>query len=463
MTSLTLVTVAVVLYGIINRRGYSRALALGGATGAGAAAVVGSLAVPTFYAVSIGAMVALVLQSVGNGRAGARRRTPLPPGVASLLVFFAWSVLVTVLAPIVFDGLSVLAPDGTPRHLVAGTLISSNFAQIIYLALGIAVVVFVARSSTARSDLIGLAAGLTTLLSLWRYLYLNLGVPFPDGFFDNSPAFNYVETAAGDVQRFRGILSEPAGLAVSSLVSIAYMIPRALQVRGLRRVGCLLVAAVAGYLGAISTSATFVIGGGLIAAIALVTFGLGFLMRRISISAGVSVAVCLLVIAALWLVPTIAAFVETTINEKISSSSYDDRSSSNSQSYALFLDTFGMGVGLGASRSSAFLPGLLSTTGLVGTALFCLSVTSIIYRSAAIRACRPVIWALISLLVVKLVSGPDLSDSTGILYLSLGLLSRAAYEKHYVLPKTRLSSNEFAPDALDPLCCPAPPTAGLTR
>ena len=42
------------------------------------------------------------------------------------------------------------------------------------------------------------------------------------------------------------------------------------------------------------------------------------------------------------------------------------------------------------------------------------------------RTCRPVFWTLVTLLVAKLFAGPDLSDSSGILWLSLGLLSQAA-------------------------------------
>jgi hypothetical protein len=39
-----------------------------------------------------------------------------------------------------------------------------------------------------------------------------------------------------------------------------------------------------------------------------------------------------------------------------------------------------------------------------------------------------VLWALIALLVVKVAAGPDLSDSSGIFWISLGLLSRGILE-----------------------------------
>ena len=68
MTSLTLVTVLIIAYGVLSRHGYGRALALGGVTASGAAAVVGSIAVPTFYTVALGTLVALGLSLLGNGK-----------------------------------------------------------------------------------------------------------------------------------------------------------------------------------------------------------------------------------------------------------------------------------------------------------------------------------------------------------------------------------------------------------
>ena len=425
MTSLSIVTLLLIAYGALGRPGYGVALALGGATAAGAAVVVGATAVPTFYAVSLGAAVGLVLSMIGS----AFRRAPRvasSPGVGLLVLFFAWSTLVTLVAPVIFDGTVVLAP-GTGRRLLAGGFFtSSNIAQVVYLFLGVAVVAFLSRSPKAGPGLIGLAAGTTTVLSFWRYLHQYAGLPFPEDFFDNSPAFAYIETAPQGIQRFRGILSEPAGLAVSCLVTVAYMVPRAVQLSGRRRAGALLIAGIAIFLGSVSTSATFVVAGGIVTALALATFGFDFLSRRVRLSGLVGVLACGVVIALVWVLPLLASFVETTINQKVSSSSFNDRSFSDSTSYDLLLSTFGFGVGLGANRASSFLPGLLSTTGIIGTLLFTAAVVTLVVRGGKVRRYRPVVWALVTLLVVKLVSGPDLSDSSGILWISLGLLSHAA-------------------------------------
>jgi hypothetical protein len=144
-----------------------------------------------------------------------------------------------------------------------------------------------------------------------------------------------------------------------------------------------------------------------------------------------------LVIVALWILPIVADYTESVVNEKVGSASFDERSDANAVSYEIFLDTYGVGVGLGASRSSSFFAGLLSTTGIVGTLLLAAVVVTLIRRSAPIVEYRPVVWALVTLLVLKIVAGPDLSDTSGVFWMSLGLLSRAV-----LLAEARRSGTE---------------------
>ena len=425
MTSLTGITLVIILYGALSPHGYGRSLALAGSMAAGAALVAGGIAVPTFYAVALGTAVALGFDLLPHGRRREPRRWRPPPGVSLLLLFAAWSIAVTMFSPVLFDGTPVIVVGGARGHLTAGSVTSSNVAQMIYLVCGVCVVIFLARSRTAGPELIGLAAGLTIILSLWRYAHQVAGVPFPEGFFDNSPGFAYIETAPGGLQRFRGIFSEPAGLAGASLVAVSYMSSRSFHVRGWRRAGALTVAVAALYLGIISTSATFVVASVVMALIVSGAFLVGFLARRRFVSAVVGVVSCTAVVVALFVLPVVTRFVETTVNQKVASSSFTERSGSNGLSYGIFLDTWGMGVGLGGTRASSFLAGLLSTTGLVGVLLFSAFVIFLLRRASLVVAYRPVLWALVATLVLKTIAGPDLSDSSGVFWMSFGLLSRA--------------------------------------
>jgi hypothetical protein len=139
--------------------------------------------------------------------------------------------------------------------------------------------------------------------------------------------------------------------------------------------------------------------------------------------------------------PIVADFAEAMVNEKVSSASFSERSGADARSYDIAVDTFGFGVGLGAARASSFLPGLLATTGIVGTLLFVTAVSGLIRRGAALPEYRPVIWALVALLVTKVVAGPDLSDSSGVMWMSLGLLSHAVL----VADRRRAVASPFGP------------------
>ena len=426
MTTLTLVALAVVIYGVVNSRGYGRALALGGATPAGAALVFGSTAVPTFYAAGVGAAVGVAARLLPRNRPEERLGVAALPGFAPLVALVTWSVLVTLIAPVLFDGLPVLAPGGIAAHLSAGHLTPSNRAQSIYLVLSACVVVFLARSRWATPAIIGTATGLTTLLCLWAYLAQTFGVPYPYGVFDNSPSFNFISTTPTGLPRFRGIFSEPAGLATSAVITIGYMLSRAVHVRGMRRLGALVMAGIAAYLASISTSATFVVAILALGAVAAVVHVEKVLLRRGPVSAAAVTLMSLAALVAVWLLPRLAGYVEQTLNTKIASSSYADRSGADQQSFQLLLQTFGMGTGLGSNRPSSFAAGLLSTVGLPGTLLFIGLVVVLIREAYPVRAYRPVVWALVGALVAKLISSPDLSDTSGIVWMSLGLLARAA-------------------------------------
>ncbi|GAB4082280.1 hypothetical protein [Modestobacter muralis] len=426
ITSLTIATVAVIVFGVLNPRGYGRALALGGATPVGAALVVGAVAVPTFYAVAIGALVGVGLGLLRATDTSARGQFLPVPASRQLVLLVVLSVLVTLTAPLLFDGLAVLNPSGAAATLRAGVLTKSNLAQIAYLVLSVVVVAYLARSRWTGPELIGTAVGLATLLSFWSWTHTSAGVPFPVGVFDNSPAFAFIQTAPGGLLRVRGIFSEPAGLATSCLVTIAYAVSRLWSVRGLRRLGLLVVGSMALFLGSISTSTTFVVAGVALAVIAILVGTATFVLRRGSLSRAAVAALCAAAIASLWLLPVVANAIGQQVSDKVSSSSYTDRSSADSFSYDLVVNTFGFGTGLGSNRASSFVASLLSTVGVVGALLLLAAVVTLVRRGWGVRQARPAVWALTALLICKVVSGPDLSDNSGVLWMSLGVLAHAA-------------------------------------
>jgi hypothetical protein len=128
----------------------------------------------------------------------------------------------------------------------------------------------------------------------------------------------------------------------------------------------------------------------------------------------------------LLLLPTITLALSSTVGDKVASQSYNERSTANTDSYHVFFNSYGFGVGLGSDRASSFVPTLLGATGVIGSALFVAAVAVLLRRGWRVPTYRPVVWALVALLVGKISSGPDLSDGTGILWISLGILAHAA-------------------------------------
>lgn len=415
------------IYGALNRRGYGQALALAGATPAGAALVVGTIAVPTFYTVAIGVVAALALGGLGQARTGAHADFPAVPASRPLVVMVVVSVLVTLVAPLLFDGLPVQTPTGANNALTAGVITKSNIAQIVYLILSVGIVVYLARSSWTGPELVGTATCVATLLSFWSWMHTAARIPFPEGLFDNSPSFVYQSLLPGGIPRVRGIFSEPAGLASGCIVTVAYCTSRLRSLSGIRRLGLLAVAGVAIFLGSISTSTTFPIAGIALFAIAAFVGTVTFVLRGGSLSYPAITVLSVAAIAALWVLPYIANAVGQQVVDKVASSSYLDRSFADSQSYRLAFETLGIGTGLGSNRASSFLASLLSTVGVVGTLLLAAVVVTLVRRGWSDRRARPAAWALIATLTCKVVSGPDLSDNSGVLlWLSLGVLANAA-------------------------------------
>ena len=423
MTALTPIIVLAMFIGALSGR-YWVALAIGGATPIGAALLAGDNAVPTFYLAAAGALVGILLRQLRQlGSGGSVPRSSFS-AATPLLLFAAWAIVNTVLAPVLFFNTIVfLGPNPDSKSNIPATLTTSNFAQIGYLVLGLAVVFFLAGSRNIGVGVVGTAASLVTILSFWRYLHTIVGFPFPEELFDNNTTYTFIETLPGGAPRFRGILSEPAGLALSSIVTIAYSVSRAAQVRGLRRGGVIAVAAMAALMAANSTSATFVVVAVILGGIAVVAFLVRTVRDDGSPKYVAVLLVCAVAIAALYALPYLAGLVSEVIGEKLGTSSYSDRTLTDNRSFQIVLEKYGLGVGLGSNRSSSFTAFLLSTTGIVGFGLFVWAVVATVRPVLSDRAMRPALWALVALLIAKVVSSPDLADSSGIMYLSLGVLA----------------------------------------
>lgn len=132
----------------------------------------------------------------------------------------------------------------------------------------------------------------------------------------------------------------------------------------------------------LSTSSTAYVGCAALAAVALLSLVKGFLQNRLK-PQDITVIVCLLTVIALLLALYIhddrlfAPFtdlIRSTVFEKASSASGQERAYWNMRSLETLIDTDGLGIGMGSSRSSSWPISTLSQLGVLGSALMLLLV-----------------------------------------------------------------------------------------
>jgi hypothetical protein len=109
-------------------------------------------------------------------------------------------------------------------------------------------------------------------------------------------------------------------------------------------------------------------------------------------------------------VERIADFFQLTLVTKVDSSSGVERSSWNAQAWQNFLDTDGLGIGLGSARASSFPLALLSNLGVIGALLFAAFAIAIFRGAFADGVERPAVQrasghAVLAGLIASTVSG----------------------------------------------------------
>lgn len=107
--------------------------------------------------------------------------------------------------------------------------------------------------------------------------------------------------------------------------------------------------------------------------------------------------------------------VNLTVVNKPNTSSYNDRTTADLHALKIFLDTYGLGVGLGSNRPSSLLPYLLSQVGLIGTILFFSFIIKIyFYSSNSLKRTKffSFFFLLPSVLISQLLSYPDITNPT---------------------------------------------------
>lgn len=406
---------------------------------AAAVAATPTFGVSPYFFVSILILIRLAFALVTRGgRIG--RSAPLLSGIFLLIAFTAWACLGAVILPYVFEGYSVYSPrlgldsqvdEGTPLHFTI-----SNLAQVIYLVLNVGMVMFTAASASGIDQLRRLhraflwGGSLAILAAIYQKVSAVTGVPFPYDILQSNPSLNLRPgiTFRG-VTRLSGTFPEASNLALFGGAFLIYVWSCYLTHR--RRAPLYLSLALLTALVLLWTTSTT-------AYLMLVIVPAVLYLRYILVplfrghfrwkAAG---SVLLLLVTATLLVAS-SSRLQTVLVEAVlqkgDSTSLMVRATADRDALALFLKTFGVGVGLGSNRPSSFLTSLLSNVGIIGTVLFFGAVALLAYAASAVARTDPrippALWGLGIVLVGKLVSSPDLS--TPILWVLIALCAAGA-------------------------------------
>jgi hypothetical protein len=329
--------------------------------------------------------------------AHALRAIRMPEPGFWLMCLVIYGVVTGFVMPRLLAGSTPIIPLGVSEHADTGSTVplgpvSSNFTQSVYLTADfVCFTLIVAVASTQAgfvaitSALVAYAAGnvLFALLDLGTYI---TNTQWLLEFMRNAKYALHIEEEISGLKRIVGSFTEASAFAGSTLGVLGFV--GTLWLCGYRPVLTGTLAAASLILVVLSTSSTGLAGTPPILAILYATA----LMRR-GINLGKPFSSAVLMCAPLLIVIAILAlqldeetakpihdYIDTLILSKSTSDSGIDRASWNAYALQNFFDSYGLGVGLGTSRTSSFPIALLSNVGVPGTIFYLLFAASAFVR-----------------------------------------------------------------------------------
>ena len=384
-----------------------------------------------FYMVEI-AIAFCLLRHLWNGGAWLPpKSTPARPIAILLFAFLGWSLFSAFVMPRLFAGMPIVSPrDRIDVDLITGNLTPlqwtfSNLGQGIYLALNVGAALFAFLLVQSKEQARGLAQALRWALvlvvvaGLLQYALPLIGGSYPYSVFNNNPnntlASTPLDQQIDGFTRISSTFAEPMNSG-SFLAAVAGGL-LASYLRGQRGIGALLWLIAVLFVLLQTTSTT-----GYVTVVVMLLPLLAYfnplarpkLPGQPSFFKGWAAAACtaaaIVAFALLWVPGLLQAFVPMTV-DKSEGMSYLSRVAADQESFAMFTDTYGIGVGLGSSRPASLLMTLLSTVGIVGTALFAMVLYHIARLFPGRRAPSPLqmsFWSLAGLLVASM-GVPDIN------------------------------------------------------
>lgn len=324
------------------------------------------------------------LQEQGAGGMG--RHLAFPGAGFWLLLLVVWGVASAWFLPRVFAGETLVR--ATDRDALQGVKLvllqplATNLTQSAYALAGLAAFASVRsllqapgrmaafRDAVLWLGIVNIGAAVLNLMEVY------LGLPSLLAWARNAGYAVMVGGTVGGLQRISGTFAESSAFSAFTLPLLAFAASLWHDGVSRRRAGW--VAALSLSLLLLSTSSTAYAGLALYAALLWVAAAARALTGAGPVRIGpvaaalwaVAVVACVLVLWRPDTVDTVMTFIDTTLVRKLESSSGLERSSWNQQAWTNFIDTAGVGIGLGSGRASSHPLVVLSNLGVAGALLF---------------------------------------------------------------------------------------------
>lgn len=303
----------------------------------------------------------------------------------------AYGVASAFLMPRVFAGITEIIPLGTTAFDDTGSTVplapvSSNVTQSLYLSTTLLCLVTLTAIAATREGFFAVFNALlaccvaNTVFAVLDIATYATGTQELLGFIRNARYTLHTDSEIAGMKRIVGSYTEASVFARSTLGVLGFT--GTLWLCGVRPGLTGTIAGLSLALIVLSTSSTGLAGAPvmllLLYAFAIARLVLGNAARQAAIFALGAPVIGLLAVVLLLLDPDATAkvygYVDLVVLNKASSDSGIERSSWNIISFQNFLDSWGLGVGLGTARASSFAVALLASVGVPGALFYAVFV-----------------------------------------------------------------------------------------
>ena len=353
----------------------------------------------------------------------------------------------------------------------------NNFTQIAYLLINLCFIYSMAHQGARRGfeTLLkdwdrAVVCGLcfAVFVCLWQFVSLYAGLFFPADFFYSNAGYARADsqTMVG-LFRINGPFEEPStlGYTFTGFLLFAWLRYR---VRPDALSGLMIAASIFCML--VSTSTTALAGLFLFGCLALFDVATGrvkLFAKRLSAGQIATLAIVFLGVLGGGMLlaanqDAISVILDNILFNKADSTSFQQRSFADLLAVKIFVETYGIGVGLGSHKANSLLLTLLSNTGIAGSILFGSFILGLLRsgvsgldgrRKDLSRALSPFRWGLIGLIAIHIFSNPNLSALT--LWLQMGGLLGLQASLRKTAPAARDAGVPRALVLTRPLAIPA--------